>query len=658
MRKTYKSMCPLDCFDNCSLELEVENGIITKVFGDKEHNYTKGFICSKGRKLLERVYSSDRILYPMEKHNGGWRKISWDDAYARITAELKEILAEYGSQAILHLHASGSNGVLKLLSRRFFNCLGGATVTSGGLCWDAGDLAQKLDFGEATSHLPWDLVNSKTILLWGRDPAVTNLHLIPYLKEAASRGAKVIIINPLQVKSRKFACEHIAPKPGTDGALAIGMAHHILKERLVDFDFITENVLGFEEYAHMVAEMTPERAAEITGISSQTIRTLAETYATSKPAAIVLGYGLQRYANGVNTVRAIDSLAAITGNIGISGGGVSYNYSAGKRKLLADITGEEYAVNTREIPYPAVGKKVQELTDPPIKAIFCTCSNPVTQLPNTVEVKMAFHEADFVVTLDYTLTDTAEMSDLVLPVTTIFEEEQLVANGMSPFVGYVKPVIPPRGQCKPDSVVFTELAEQMGLENFGNKSPREWIEKALNNEKEYKADDFIGTKVNPYLKEVPWEEKDFKTPSGKVELFSEEAEKMGLTALPEYHSQKDLDEYPLTFMTPHPEKALHSQFRHEDSDIYNLPRVYVHPKTAKKYNLRNVNEVVITSPQGEIRALVQVSDYTREDTVVIEEGWWFKEGGNAVNILTSDKYEEAAKQALYYDCKCNLRKVY
>lgn len=656
----YRTVCPLNCFDSCSLIVKVEEGKITAIGGNHEHPLTQGFICQKGRALAERVYSPDRVTQPLLKRGDAWQRVSWQDAYGVWAEKLSRAKEQYGSLAVLHHFDYGSNGLLRSLDQRFFNVFGGVTVPSGSLCWGSGVSAQRYDFGGHYSHSWRDLLNSRTIILWGRDPLVTNLHLVPFLKQAKEHGAKLIVINPTRVKSADLADEYVCVKPGTDAALALGMAYVILEDRLLDLSFVQEHVHGFAEYATMVKEFSPQRASEICGVASDKIINLARNYAKQKPGAIIFGYGLQRYANGGNTVRAIDSLAAITGNIGIPGGGANYAHQYNKG-LFADLTLQDKAKLHREVPFPLLGSKIPEL-NPPLKVAVVSRSNPVSQHPDTAGFLRAFRSIDFKVTIDFYLNDTAQESDLFLPCTTVFEEEDLIVTSWNEYLGYAPKLIEPIGQAKPDPVIFSELANLMGFGDYFSKSPTELLEEAMSPLQErygLSLDELRkqGWARNPVAEDVAWSEWKFLTPSGKIELFSEQAavetgEGTGRYTPPQESGSTTLRDFPLHFLTPHPAHSLHSQFN-EAKDNY--PELEIHGETAGSYYLRDGDLAIVESPRGQLLCRVKLNSRLRLDTVSVSEGKWLKFGGG-VNFLTPTFLPDMGEGVPYYDCRCQLRK--
>jgi len=344
MEKKIRFACPMDCYDVCGLLATVSDGRVTRIQGDPHHPVTRGRVCPKGKKLLERVYHPDRLTTPLKKQGDGWSPISWNDAVSEIAEKLIRIKSTHGSEAILHYSDSGYGGITKTADRMFFNHFGGVTVPRGSLCWAAGMAAQKYDFGEARGHHPEDIGRAKTILLWSRNPVYTNTHLVSFINQARKNGATVVLIDPVKSASASLADTHIPVKPGSDGALALGMAKIILDNGWENTAFLRNHVVGLDAFRDSLAGLSLEGVQRITGVDSARLYRLAEAYARRGPSTIVVGYGLQRYANGGNTVRCIDALGALTGNIGISGGGVNYANRYMARFIAGDLAESEKAV--------------------------------------------------------------------------------------------------------------------------------------------------------------------------------------------------------------------------------------------------------------------------------------------------------------------------
>ena len=655
--KKIQFACPLDCFDGCTLTAEVADGKVLGIEGKKDHPLTKGYICKKGAAHLERMYHPDRLLSPLKKTVTGWQEISWEDALEEVSEKLNDIKSQYGTLAVLHYYDSGYCGLSKMADKMFFNYYGGVTVPRGSLCWGAGIAAQKYDFGESRGHHPKDHLNAKTILLWGRNPYNTNLHLMEYLTQAKQQGTKIILIDPIKTKSAQIAAEHIAIKPGTDGALALGMAHHLIASGMINQQFIQNHVVGYEDYETYVKTFTLEKAAAVTGIDADTIRQLAEDYGKDQPACIILGYGLQRYSNGGSTIRCIDALGAITGNIGISGGGVNYG-----NRLIADyIDGEvsksaSAVENHRSFSRTFLGEYLEKENNPPIKAVFVTKSNPLVQGPNLEKTIRAFEKIEYKVVFDLFMTDTAKRADLIIPCTHIMEEEDLLLSSMfSPYLNYSEKVVEPRNGIIGEYEFFRALAKKMNLSQYPDIEKEEFLKRAVKPLEEAFRLTFEDLKNNFFTvenREIAWEDRNFATPSGKYELYSKRAEEEGLCPLPQYSPPLEGEiQYPLRLITPHPKDSLHSQHFAFTKEI---PVVYIHSITADQYRLAQDDLARVTSKQGSLLVKVAVDDHVGRDLLMIYEGWWHQSG--SVNFLTEALISDMGEQAAYYDCFCNIQR--
>ncbi|SKC42123.1 molybdopterin-dependent oxidoreductase [Maledivibacter halophilus] len=656
--KKIRFSCPLDCFDACSMIATINEGKVVKIEGDKSHPLTQGFVCKKGKKHLERLYHPDRILNPKKKYKEKWIDISYDEAIDEISEKFKKIKAHYGSEAVLHFYDSGYGGLSKTVDKMFFNYYGGATVHTGSLCWGAGIEAQKLDFGDNKSHSPEDLVNSKTIIIWGRNPADTNIHLVKYLTKAKKNGGYIYLIDPINTNTTKIASEHIHITPSTDGALALGIANYIINENLIDQEFIKNHVKGYEEYREYVKDFTLDYTEKTTGIDKEKIKELAENYSRNKPSSIIIGYGLQRYKNGGNNIRAIDALGALTGNIGIAGGGVNYS-----NKLIDEyIDGEvekskHYVKNRRTYSKTKLADFIMKAGNPPIKCLFITKSNPLVQVPNINKTIEAFNKVDFKVVIDIFMTDTAKYADIVLPATSILEEEDFIYSSMfSPYLNYSARAVKPLNGIIGEYDLFRILAKKMDIREYPDIEREEFFKRALKPIMEnFKVSyEYLKNEIFTIRdRDIPWKDKKFNTPSGKYELYSERAEKQGISPIPIYiQTENEKKDYNLRLITPHFKDSLHSQhFAFEE----NIPVVYVNRNTLKKNNV-HVNEIVkIKSKYGALEAKLEISSDIGDDIIMIYEGWWHKSG--SVNFLTPDSISDIGEQAAYYECFCKIERV-
>lgn len=646
-----RSACPLNCPDSCAFLVEKsETGL--KIRGDKENRVTRGFVCSKGKRLGERAFSPDRLRFPLLKKGEGFRRIGWDEAYSLLETELRAACTEAGSQSILHHFDFGHNGVLHNLDRRFFQALGGSTRPEGDMCWGAGYRAQEIDFGAVYANTWKDLLQAKTIVVWGRDPAVTAVHLMAQIMDAKKAGAQVVIINPVKVKSAGIADCFLQVNPGSDAALALGLAHIILDRRWLDLDFVQKYVQGFAEYARRAYEFAPERVSRITGVPEEQLKALADRIAHAGPVSILCGYGLQRYDGGGNTVRAIDALAAITGNIGRPGAGVNYAYKYHEGKVNSLLLPSE-RYQERTFPHALLGEALLKL-EHPLRAAVVTRSNPLVQQPDSALWRQLWHTIPFKVVLDTYLSETAKRSDLVLPVTTIFEEEDLIMTSWNSLIHYAQKVIEPQGEAKPEVEIFTELAHRMGVEEDFPYTSTEWLEYVLEPMREKGVTLAAlrrGALESPYIPEVAWADKKFLTPSGKIELFSPAAlAEMGdgvANYLPAGMKQ-DAREYPWFLMTPHPDKALNAQFQEEGHTAF------IHPTLAETCYLLPGDTALAETEAGQLVVRIQVSEDIHPRTVVIPEGT--TADGKGVNELIRVGLSDCGKTTPYYDMRCSLRK--
>ncbi len=656
MKKQVKFACPLDCFDACSLIANIENGRITSIRGDKDHPLTRGMVCSKGNQHLERLYHPDRLLYPLRKNGRSWKKITWDEAVLEIAEQLTNIKHAYGTEAVLHYADAGYGGIIKSVDKLFFNCYGGVTVPTGSLCWGAGMAAQKYDFGAALGHGPDDLANAGVIIIWGRNPVDTNPHLIRYLHQARKKGAVVILVDPVRTATAKLADVHLRIRPATDGALALGIANLMIECGWIDQEFIQDHVLGFRRFRSYARKFTVKRVAGITGIDAAQIKQVAKTYANGKPGSIMVGIGLQRYGNGGGTIRCIDALGALTGNIGISGGGVNYAGRGISSYLGGEVAASRYpAVNRRSFSLPQLGEFLNTATDPPIHCIVITKANPLVQMPHLHKTIDAFDRVPFKVVIDMFMTDTARHADLVLPCTSVLEEEDIICTAMySPYVNYSARAVEPPAGVMGEYDFFMALARKMRLDNYPFISPRDFLKRAVEPLLAACGSDFqslVKRPLKPPGIDIPWQDRSFATPSGKYELYSDSALQNGQNPLPCFKLPlKGSPGFDLRLLTPHLKNSLHSQ---GFAFVNDKPAAHVNPLVLTEKKLAGQARARVVSPNGCLDVRLKPDPAVPEGVVMIYEGWWHKSG--SVNFLTADSLSDMGEQAAYYDTFCNLK---
>ncbi|SES66381.1 molybdopterin-dependent oxidoreductase [Anaerobranca gottschalkii] len=643
--KTLKSACPLDCWDACSFIVEVKENGDFNVKGDANHPITQGFLCKKGREYLkERVFSSNRIKTPLLKQGESHIPISWEQAISIFAEKIKLTLDNYGPKAIAHYYDSGAGGLLKSLEHRFFNLLGGVTEPIGSLCWAAGLEGTKEDFGTYYCHHPLDMYNSDCIVIWGRNVTETNIHLLPFINEGLKRGKKLVVIDPNETKISEKATLYLKINPATDGFLALALIKKLIN--LGISQELLKHCNNYDDLVKIVDCYTVEEISEITGIGVNEIDQFAKLYLSGR-STIYLGYGMQRYYNSGNTIRAINSLAYLSGNVGVKGGGVNYADSYVAKNLDINSLTLANSAQPRYFPKPQFAEYLLKEKEPPIKVLYISRANPIVTLPNTNKTLKAFLDIDFVVCCDVVHTDTTKIADLVLPATTSFEEEDLIFTSMwHRYINYVHPVIEPQGQSKPEWMIFQELAKYLDLPNFPQITASQWIEKALKPMEKYnitleKLKEKSLSPTDQYS--LPWQGLKFSTSDGKFNLLNEK-----ILLLEE---NKD---FSYLFMTPHPKLSLHSQFQ-QHLKLGDYPQIFINPKLAKKEGLKDGDIVIIKSKTGELKGEITLVDWVHRKVLFTYEGRPLSYG-NTPNLITDEGLTDIGIGTTMYQTYCKIIK--
>ncbi|WP_202081556.1 molybdopterin-dependent oxidoreductase [Caldalkalibacillus salinus] len=667
--KKVKTGCPLNCWDACGFVVTTQNQKVVKVEGDPDHPMTKGKICGKGMMLGDRVNHTERILTPLKKVDGVFQEVTWSQALDDIADKMQTIKEEVGTTAVLHSHDYSNNGLLKNLDQRFFNCYGGITELVGSLCWGAGIEAQKVDFGSAYSHSPEDIVHSRSIVVWGRNITATNMHILPFVKKARKRGAQLIVIDPLKTGIAKMADTHITLRPGMDGAVALAIAKRLVDDGQADDAFLSQYTYGFDTFnKDVLATVQTDTILEQAGLTPDMFETLVQAYSEGKPTCTLMGLGLQRYSNGGQTIRSIDALVAVSGNIGIQGGGANYaQLAVGESFNTTALTRPDKRKQHRTFTRMTQAEDILAANDPPIKMLFVTRGNPVVQVPNTNLVKKAFEQIETKVVVDQFLTDTAQLADYVLPCTTVFEEEDLYyASMFHNVVTYGQASVPPYGEAKPDRWIWTELANRLGFGDEFDYTVDEWLEMGLSllNEQGVTLE-VMKEKgaVKLPISDVPWFNKQFTTPSGKYEFYSLKLEREGkepMVQLQLPHESKWRDperyaQYPYTMLSIHPQKSLHSQHFHLVSALQE-PRIDISTSIAERENLNEGDLIRLYNDRGSIEGIVKIVPGIHADTIRVDEGRWGAYGGSP-NQLTPDTISDVGLGSTLYDCLVGIEKL-
>ncbi len=648
MKNVVYTSCTLDCPDGCGILAHVVNDRVVKLEGHPNHAFTRGFLCGKTYRFPQRMYSEERQLYPLKRVNENreseWVRVSWDEALDTCADRIRKYISETGNLSLMHYQRTGSWGATKLLNRRFWNLLGGVTTTSGSLCSGAARAGQAMDFGARIGHDPIDLVNSRFVLLWGRNPMATNLHMVQDIKAAQARGARVFAIDPIHSESVRICDGHVQPRVAKDAELALAMAKVVIEEGLEDKDFIRDHTKGFSQFQALLNARNLGELCDACGLPESEIRTLARDYATSGPSAILIGWGLNKYKKSAEIFRCVDALAAICGYVSVEGGGVTHGYDT-QRHFDKSLEGVQLARCKRAIPEPVLGNGLLQENDPPVRMMFVNGGNPVNQSPNSNAVARAFEKLEFTVVVDSFLTDTADYADIFLPTTTFLEEEDALVSWGHNIIGGVNPVVEPVGEARSDLWIYQRLAERLGIGEEMAGTPRDWLERILAPlaENGVSVNDIMEQPVRcPTAPQVPFSDHKFRTASGKFEFLTDYD-----------FSIREVPGYPLTLLTNFSKSWLLSQMT---SAEHPEPFVRIGPQVAEEYGVEDNETIVVKSTVGELEIIAQVDDRIGAGMVVMPVGTWIKRGGGA-NILTEDILTNHGLMAAYGETRVAIEKL-
>ncbi len=637
--------CTLDCFDCCKFNVYVQENKVIKIEGDKEHPYTKGFICNKGRSHLDRMIHPKRIEVPLLKVNDEWIEISFDEALNIVTDKLKHYKDKYSSQSIMYYTEYGSGSILKDIAGIFFDFFTGVSRSEGGPCWSAGIQAQKYDYGTSKGHSLEDMLNSKNIFMWGKNPADTGIHIFAAMKKAKKEGAKIVVIDPVYTNTAKIADLYVKINPGTDGALAMAMTKQIIDDKKYDLEYIEKYVVGFEEYKNYIDTLDLETLVKECGISKNQLTELVRLY-TQKYSTIHIGYGMQKYRNGGNNIRAIDALGAITGQIGFSGGGINYANKVYPSVINTDPYNSESYGKNRFFYTSKISDFIEESLndDIPIKMAVITKSNLLNQLADISKLEKSFRKIDFKVCFDMFMTDTGKECDLFIPCTNTLESEDMVYSSMSnPYIIYNEKAVEPKNKLMDEYYFFMELASRLEMNNYPKVSKQEYLSKIIEPLKEYDKNISLEKIKKNYFtihNNIAWEDKIFETPSKKFEIYSKTAKLDGLSPIPEYIEATKNNK--LRLLTNHGRESLSSQ---HFMDKEGKSCAYINENMAMKMNIQNDEIVTLKSQGSSIQVQIKINNDIADNVVMMNVGWWKKHGNP--NYITSSKISDMGGQVTY-----------
>ncbi|MBL4560274.1 MAG: molybdopterin-dependent oxidoreductase [Labilibaculum sp.] len=673
--KLISSACPRNCYSTCSIKVRVENNTVTGIEPHAENRATPEGPCIKGLAYVERANSKSRILYPQKRvSEDKYERICWDEALDTIAEKLTHCKDNFGPHSILYFASSGMSGLLNGVSTNFWKLFGGVSTTYGNLCWPAGLEATRLTLGANKHNAPWDLEHAKLIVLWGKNPAETNIQEMIFIEKAQENGAKLVVVDPRRTPSTERANSLFQVKSGTDAALALGLAREIIKNDWIDHEFIENNVLGFESFKERVEAYTIEKVSQICRISEDAIRNLARQIGTIKPMTLIPGYGLQRYENGGQTSRCLLALSVITGNIGKQG--ACWHYANLQSYVFDDVKEPEsyfpaceYPGFRRKIAVAKLGEDLLNIKDPEVKFIWVERGNPLSQNPDTNSIRKAFRKADFRVVVEQFMTDTAYEADIVLPAKNMFEQSDIIGSYWNPYVQLKQKVLEPAGEVKPETEIYYLLAKRLGMDEaeISKNIPEptdEAIEDYLNGFlKEFPELSLEALKKGPQLansfEEIPFADHKFPTPSGKIELYSEQAKELwGIDVLPDYVPLPVQNEFPLQLISPNSKNRIHSQFGNLEVIKQFEPEacLYVHPLDAEAKGILNLEKVEIYNHQGQSEVRVQFDLGLRQGNVVLTNGHWTINGA-APNLFTTGKETDIGHGTAFHNTWVELKKI-
>ena len=677
--------CPHDCPDTCAMIYEVEGGRLVEVRGNKEHPMTRGGLCVKLKDYHDHHYNPDRVLYPLRrvgpKGSRQFARISWDEAIAEITKRWKDIIARHGSQAIMPYSYLGNEGLVQGLTAgdAFFNRLG-STVNEKTFCASGSSTAWLLTVGPTGGVDPESFIHSRYIVIWACNSISTNLHHWPFVLEAQKRGAKIVVIDSYRSRTAKQADWHIMPKPGTDGALAMGIMAAMIRNGHVDREWVEKHTVGFAELAERAAEFTPDYVEEVTGVPAQDVATFAREFATIQPSVIRLGVALERHAGGGQTIRAVCSIPALAGSWRHVGGGLlqmplwEFPIDWARVSRPDFIRPGTRVVNNLQLGRALVGDMK---LDPPIMGLYIYNTNPVSQAPETNTIVRGLSREDlFFVTAEHFVTDTAAYADIVLPATMAGEHDDMMFSWGHFYLTINEQAIAPCGEAKSNAEIFRLLAAAFGFDDPQFKmSDMELAEHYV----KWDAPQMAGIDMEYFRRHgyfhlavgtpddrLPHANGNFPTPSGKVEFLVKDAKNFvappfrmmyeamqsgeDVDPLPGYVPPREsvatnprlAERYPLNVISPKSHGFLNSCYANEPHKIKGQGEqfVMISPKDAAARSIREGDPVRVFNDRGDFEGVARITDDVRDGVIVATLGYWrsLNRSDGSVNSISSAEF--------------------
>ncbi len=667
--ETRHSVCALDCPDTCSLLVNVENGAATKLRGNPDHPVTRGFLCGKVAQYLEREYSPERLLYPQKrvgkKGEGRFERIGWDEALDTIARKLSEAANEFGPESILPYSYAGTMGLLNGngMDRRFFHRLGASRLDRT-ICSAAGSAGLSATLGYRYGTEPEQFSKAKLIIAWGANIHGTNVHLWPFIVEARRNGAKLVAIDPVRTRTAALADQHLRINPGSDLALALGLMHIIIGQKLYDRDYIETYTNGFEALAEKAKGYDPERAAGLTGIAKDDIVRLAREYATVRPAAIRLNYGIQRSERGGAATRAIAALTALTGSWKEVGGGMQLSVSQAFQFNRKALEMPELGPPARTVNMSELGSALTALDNPPVQAIVVYNSNPAAIAPDQNRVLRGFAREDlFTVVLEQFQTDTADYADILLPATTFLEHTDLYLAYGHYHLQLARPVVDAPGEARSNVDVFRALAERMGFEDACFRDSEDDMIRALLSSGHpflkgitlERLDREHSVRLNVPEPFLPFAEGNFGTASGKCELDVPDYAPPVESRFGDVSLRK---RYPLEMVSSKNDDSMNSTFGNRDAVDKQTSVLHIAMEDAERRGIRTGDLVRAFNERGSLLLTAEVDGVVGNGVVRAPAVRWAKKSkaGRSANALTSERLTDIGGGPTFYSCLVEVEK--
>ena len=676
--------CHHDCPDSCGWEVSVENGVAVKLRGNSEHPFSQGELCPKVNRFLERVYSPERILYPLARNgpkgSGEFRQISWDEALGLVAEGIHSVIDNFGGEAVMPWGSAGTQGLIQMnsLDRRFFAKIGSSRQVDS-LCGATAKAGASLTLGSPLSSDPMDIEFSQLILLWGTNTRLANRHLWPFIEKARARGAKVVVIDPIRTMTAESADVFVQPLPGTDVALMLAMMHILIRDDLVDHDYLEKYTDGFDELSVQVTEWTPLRAAQVCGISVDDIESLARDYGTIRPSFIRTLIGAEHRQHGAMFFRTLSCLPMLVGAWREKGGGFARSVGS---YAAVNVDDSVFTVDSlsagrerRPLSMNEIGQVLNdENLDPAVKALFVYNGNPLVTAPNAELIRQGLEREDlFTVVSEQFMTDTARYADVIFPACTQIEQVDVVPAWGHLYLGWNEKAIEPLGESVPNTELWRRLALAMGFsepELF--EDDESLIASALHDVDldQLRTTGFVRLSLPEDL--LPYAQGGFATASGKAALINHSLPAVGMPALPTYEVGDEMqgginsqDMYPLSLMSPKTHvRFLNSSYSHlaHHCDAEGEMYCELDLSDAASRGIQDGDQVRVFNERGSLDVVAQVKSSggrVRSGLVLVPFGWvgTRTKDMKTVNALTNDQAADFGGGVAFYDTMVQVEKI-